>query len=134
MESAAHGCLVTADTTAAPGALERRKRRQRFFNAFLDATYERSLKEFKWFNAPNASRISAETRYAKKDADLAGTQTRLKDVEALLNSKEAALNTAVSERKALENTLTDLQVHVQEMCSHAEDITEHMLLDRLGIG
>ncbi|XP_051764791.1 lamin-B1 [Ctenopharyngodon idella] len=53
--------------------------------------------------------------YAKKDADLAGTQTRLKEVEALLNSKEAALNTAVSERKALENTLTDLQVHVQEL-------------------
>ncbi|XP_067290201.1 lamin-B1 [Pseudorasbora parva] len=53
--------------------------------------------------------------YAKKDADLTGTQTRLKEVEALLNSKEAALNTAVSERKALENTLTDLQVHVQEL-------------------
>ncbi|KAK9967884.1 hypothetical protein ABG768_022806 [Culter alburnus] len=53
--------------------------------------------------------------YAKKDADLTGTQIRLKEVEALLNSKEAALNTAVSERKALENTLTDLQVHVQEL-------------------
>lgn len=53
--------------------------------------------------------------YAKKDFDLTATQTRLKEVEALLNSKEAALNTAVSERKALENTLTDLQVHVQEL-------------------
>ncbi|RXN13929.1 lamin-B1 [Labeo rohita] len=53
--------------------------------------------------------------YAKKDADLASTQARLKEVEALLNSREAALNTAVSERKALENTVTDLQLHVQEL-------------------
>ncbi|KAK2870723.1 hypothetical protein Q8A67_023250 [Cirrhinus molitorella] len=53
--------------------------------------------------------------YAKKDADLAGTQARLKEVEALLNSREAALNTAVSERKALENSVTDLQLHVQEL-------------------
>lgn len=52
---------------------------------------------------------------AKKDADLAGSQARLKEVEALLNSREAALNTAVSERKTLENALTDLQIHVQEL-------------------
>ncbi|KAI2642454.1 Lamin-B1 [Labeo rohita] len=56
-----------------------------------------------------------QNRYAKKDADLASTQARLKEVEALLNSREAALNTAVSERKALENTVTDLQLHVQEL-------------------
>uniref|UniRef100_A0A9J7XB59 Lamin B1 n=1 Tax=Cyprinus carpio carpio TaxID=630221 RepID=A0A9J7XB59_CYPCA len=55
--------------------------------------------------------------YAKKDAELGSTQARLKEAEALLNSKEAALNTAASERRALENTLTDLQLHVQEcMC------------------
>ncbi|XP_073685425.1 lamin-B1 isoform X1 [Garra rufa] len=53
--------------------------------------------------------------YAKKDADLTSTQARLKEVEALLNSRDAALNTAVSERKALENTVTDLQLHVQEL-------------------
>uniref|UniRef100_A0A8C2FLW5 Lamin B1 n=1 Tax=Cyprinus carpio TaxID=7962 RepID=A0A8C2FLW5_CYPCA len=46
--------------------------------------------------------------YAKKDAELGSTQARLKEAEALLNSKEAALNTAASERRALENTLTDL--------------------------
>ncbi|XP_016364841.1 lamin-B1-like [Sinocyclocheilus rhinocerous] len=53
--------------------------------------------------------------YAKKDADLSSSQARLKEAEALLNCKEAALNTAVSERKALESTLTDLQLHVQEL-------------------
>uniref|UniRef100_A0A8C1PPG6 Lamin B1 n=1 Tax=Cyprinus carpio TaxID=7962 RepID=A0A8C1PPG6_CYPCA len=53
--------------------------------------------------------------YAKKDAELGSTQARLKEAEALLNSKEAALNTAASERRALENTLTDLQLHVQEL-------------------
>lgn len=53
--------------------------------------------------------------YAKKDADLTSSQNRLKDVEALLNAKEAALNTAVSERKTLENTLSDLQIRVQEL-------------------
>ncbi|KAG1926014.1 lamin [Pimephales promelas] len=52
---------------------------------------------------------------AKKDADLTCAQARLKEVEALLNSRDAALNTAVSERKTLENALTDLQIHVQEL-------------------
>ncbi|XP_059422889.1 lamin-B1 [Carassius carassius] len=53
--------------------------------------------------------------FSRKDSELASTQAQLKEAEALLNSKEAALNTSVSERKALENTLTDLQLHVQEL-------------------
>lgn len=53
--------------------------------------------------------------YAKKDSDLAGCQARLKDVEALLNSKEASLATALSERKALEGSLADLQAQIQEL-------------------
>uniref|UniRef100_A0A8B9L146 Lamin B1 n=1 Tax=Astyanax mexicanus TaxID=7994 RepID=A0A8B9L146_ASTMX len=52
--------------------------------------------------------------YAKKDSDLAGCQARLKDVEALLNSKEASLATALSERKALEGSLADLQAQIHE--------------------
>ncbi|XP_016377190.1 lamin-B1 [Sinocyclocheilus rhinocerous] len=50
----------------------------------------------------------------KKNAELASAQARLTEAEALLNSKEASLNTAVSERKALESTVTDLQLHIQE--------------------
>ncbi|XP_036451270.1 lamin-B1 [Colossoma macropomum] len=53
--------------------------------------------------------------YAKKDADLASSQARLKDVETLLNSKEAGLATALSEKKALEGTLVDLQAQIQEL-------------------
>lgn len=53
--------------------------------------------------------------YAKKDADLAGCQARLKDVEALLNTKEASLATAYSEKKNLEAMLADLQAQFQEV-------------------
>ncbi|XP_041914972.1 lamin-B1 isoform X1 [Alosa sapidissima] len=53
--------------------------------------------------------------HAKKDADLSGTQARLRDLEALLNSKDAALSTALSERKALEAAVADLQAQVQEL-------------------
>lgn len=53
--------------------------------------------------------------YAKKESDLAGSQAHVKEIEALLNTKEAALSTAASERKALENTLTDLQLRVHEL-------------------
>ncbi|XP_030624644.1 lamin-B1 [Chanos chanos] len=53
--------------------------------------------------------------YAKKDADLAGAQARVRDLEALLNTKEALLATAVSEKKGLEATLADLQAQIQEL-------------------
>ncbi|XP_012671585.1 lamin-B1 isoform X2 [Clupea harengus] len=52
---------------------------------------------------------------AKKDADLSGTQARLKDAEALLNSKEAALATSLTERRTLEAAMADLQAQVQEL-------------------
>lgn len=53
--------------------------------------------------------------YAKKDTDLVGCQARLKDVEVLLNTKEASLATAYSEKKALEAMLADLQAQIQEV-------------------
>lgn len=53
--------------------------------------------------------------YAKKDADLVGCQARLKDVEALLNTKDASLATAYSEKKGLEAMLADLQAQIQEV-------------------
>lgn len=53
--------------------------------------------------------------YAKKESDLAGSQAHVKEIEALLNTKDAALSTAASERKALENTLADLQLRVHEL-------------------
>ncbi|GAA6105455.1 lamin-B1 isoform X2 [Tachysurus ichikawai] len=53
--------------------------------------------------------------YSKKDADLAGCQVRLKDLEALLNTKEGSLATAYSEKKGLEAILADLQAQIQEL-------------------
>lgn len=41
-------------------------------------------------------------RNTKKESDLAGASQRLKDVEALLNSKEATLSTALGEKRSLE--------------------------------
>ncbi|XP_043106523.1 lamin-B1 [Puntigrus tetrazona] len=51
----------------------------------------------------------------KKDSELVSAQARLREAEALLNSREASLNTAVSERKALESSVTDLQLRLQEL-------------------
>lgn len=42
-------------------------------------------------------------------------QARLKDLEALLNSKEAALSTALSEKRTLEGELHDLQGQVAKV-------------------
>ncbi|KAJ8392715.1 hypothetical protein AAFF_G00071990 [Aldrovandia affinis] len=53
--------------------------------------------------------------YAKKDADLSGTQARLKDMEAALNTKEAVLATALSEKNTLVASLADLQEQILEL-------------------
>nr|XP_033784876.1 lamin-B1 isoform X2 [Geotrypetes seraphini] len=47
--------------------------------------------------------------YAKKESDLNGIQARLRDIEISLNSKDAALATALSEAKTLEGDLEDLR-------------------------
>lgn len=53
--------------------------------------------------------------YNKKDSEAAGSQARLKDLEAQLNSKEAMLATALSEKRGLETTLADLREQLQEV-------------------
>ncbi|KAG9355016.1 hypothetical protein JZ751_001729 [Albula glossodonta] len=52
---------------------------------------------------------------AKKDVDLAASQAHLQDVEAALHSKEALLATALSEKGALEGSLSDLQAQILEL-------------------
>ncbi|NXT78960.1 LMNA protein, partial [Zapornia atra] len=54
-------------------------------------------------------------RNAKKEGDLLTAQARLKDVEALLNSKEAALSTALNEKRNIENELRDLRGQVAKL-------------------
>uniref|UniRef100_A0ACB8G947 Uncharacterized protein n=1 Tax=Sphaerodactylus townsendi TaxID=933632 RepID=A0ACB8G947_9SAUR len=51
----------------------------------------------------------------KKEGDLLAAQARLKDVEALLNSKEAALTTALGEKRNLENEVRDLKAQLLKL-------------------
>uniref|UniRef100_A0A8C7KED8 Lamin B1 n=1 Tax=Oncorhynchus kisutch TaxID=8019 RepID=A0A8C7KED8_ONCKI len=55
--------------------------------------------------------------FAKKESDAAGALARLRDMETQLNSKEAMLATTLSEKRALEASLADLQGTVQELDS-----------------
>ncbi|XP_009984527.1 PREDICTED: lamin, partial [Tauraco erythrolophus] len=52
---------------------------------------------------------------AKKEGDLLTAQARLKEVEALLNSKEATLSTALGEKRNLETEVRDLRAQVAKL-------------------
>uniref|UniRef100_A0A3Q3JJ59 Lamin B1 n=1 Tax=Monopterus albus TaxID=43700 RepID=A0A3Q3JJ59_MONAL len=64
--------------------------------------------------------------YNKKDSEAAGAQARLKDLEAQLNSKEAMLATALSEKRGLETTLADLQEQLQELDTGLAQTKKHL--------
>lgn len=65
---------------------------------------------------PSSPTLSlAPCRNAKKEGDLLSAQARLKDLEALLNSKEAALSTALSEKRNLESEVRDLRAQVAKV-------------------
>uniref|UniRef100_A0A3Q3X0U6 Uncharacterized protein n=1 Tax=Mola mola TaxID=94237 RepID=A0A3Q3X0U6_MOLML len=56
-----------------------------------------------------------KARNTKKESDLAGAQQRLKDVEALLNSKDASLTTALGEKRSLEVENRDLKAQIAKL-------------------
>uniref|UniRef100_A0A674PKG2 Lamin A/C n=1 Tax=Takifugu rubripes TaxID=31033 RepID=A0A674PKG2_TAKRU len=56
-----------------------------------------------------------KARNTKKEADLAGALQRLKDVEALLNSKDASLTTALGEKRSLEAENRDLKSQITKL-------------------
>lgn len=56
--------------------------------------------------------------YKKKDSEAAGAQIHLKDLEAQVNSKDAALTTALLENKGLEAMLVELREQLQEVAIH----------------
>ncbi|XP_041666695.1 lamin-B1 [Cheilinus undulatus] len=64
--------------------------------------------------------------YSKKDAEAAGAQARLKDLEAQLNSKDAMLATALSEKRGLEATLAELQEQLQELDNGLAQAKKHL--------
>ncbi|TRY56649.1 hypothetical protein DNTS_030363 [Danionella cerebrum] len=82
----------------------------------LKALYETELADArKALDDTARERARLQIELGKIQGEHEELQNTLKEVEALLNAKEATLNTALSERRALENSLVDLQVHVQEI-------------------
>lgn len=59
--------------------------------------------------------LSSTGSYNRKDSEAASAQARLKELEAQLNSKDAQLATAVSEKRSLEVSVADLQEQMQEV-------------------
>ncbi|XP_053557602.1 lamin-B1 [Bombina bombina] len=53
--------------------------------------------------------------YSKKESDFNSAQARLRDLEAALNSKDAALATAQNDQKALEEEVTDLKAEIAQL-------------------
>lgn len=66
----------------------------------------------------NISNPSCLIRNTKKESDLAGALQRLKDLEALLNSKDASLTTALGEKRNLEVENRDLKTQVAKVNSN----------------
>ena len=54
-------------------------------------------------------------RNTKKESDLTGALQRLKDLEALLNSKDASLTTALGEKRNLDVENRDLKTQVAKV-------------------
>lgn len=54
-------------------------------------------------------------RNAKKESDLEAALVRLRDLEALLNSKDAALSTALGEKRTLEAEVKDLKAQLAKV-------------------
>lgn len=76
---------------------------------------------FTSFHGPLAGKSHCDSvlfclyRNTKKESDLAGAQQRLKDLEALLNSKDASLTTALSEKRSLEVENRDLKAQIAKV-------------------
>lgn len=54
-------------------------------------------------------------RNSKKESDLEAALARLRDLEALLNSKDASLTTALGEKRALEAEVKDLKAQLAKV-------------------
>lgn len=54
-------------------------------------------------------------RNSKKESDLESALARLKDLESLLNSKDASLTTALGEKRSLETEVRDLKAQLAKV-------------------
>ncbi|XP_059679692.1 lamin-L(III) isoform X1 [Gavia stellata] len=66
------------------------------------------------------------SRNSKKEADLNLAQARMRDLDAQLNAKEAALATALNENRSLENDLRELKDQVVTLKLSLEDTKKHL--------
>uniref|UniRef100_A0A493TJ38 Lamin B1 n=1 Tax=Anas platyrhynchos platyrhynchos TaxID=8840 RepID=A0A493TJ38_ANAPP len=57
----------------------------------------------------------SRTLYAKKESDFNGVQVKLRELEAALHSKEAALATALGDKRSLEGELDDLRDQLAQL-------------------
>lgn len=59
--------------------------------------------------------FSCPYRNGKKESDLEAALIRLRDMEAMLNSKDASLSTALGEKRTLEAELKDLKAQLAKV-------------------
>ncbi|KAM7383034.1 hypothetical protein PAMP_002722 [Pampus punctatissimus] len=63
---------------------------------------------------------------SKKESDLEAALARLRDLEALLNSKDASLTTALGEKRALEAEVKDLKAQLAKFDSNLADARKQL--------
>ncbi|CAG5867092.1 unnamed protein product [Menidia menidia] len=73
-----------------------------------------------------SSWMNAAGLYNKRDSEATGAQARLRELEAQLNSREAVLSTALSEKKALEAALAELQEQLLELDTGLAQAKKHL--------
>ncbi|XP_065716597.1 lamin-B1 isoform X1 [Patagioenas fasciata] len=79
-----------------------------------DTARERAKLEIE-LGAINAEHEKLLSSYAKKESDLNGAQVKLLEFEAALNSKDAALATALGDKKSLEGKIEDLKDQIAQL-------------------
>ncbi|KAM6910179.1 lamin [Xenentodon cancila] len=67
-----------------------------------------------------------KARNTKKESDLEAALIRLRDLEALLNSKDAALNTALGEKRGLEAELKDFKAQLARLDLNLADAKKQL--------
>ncbi|XP_072249646.1 lamin-A-like [Leuresthes tenuis] len=67
-----------------------------------------------------------KVRNTKKESDLDAAQARLRDLEALLNTKEAAFTTAVGEKRTLEGEVKDLKAQLAKLDVNFNDAKKQL--------
>ncbi|KAM9735274.1 lamin-B1 [Menidia menidia] len=89
-----------------------------------------SSKERAWLQIElgktRAEHEQLQQSYNKRDSEATGAQARLRELEAQLNSREAVLSTALSEKKALEAALAELQEQLLELDTGLAQAKKHL--------